>query len=257
MGAGDTGRPEGRSLRLRFMAHWRDRYNRGDRVGVWTEMTSLGPDLPADDMPEAFVVVRETMRRVRKNVARLAELLPAIGYIFDADGPVFEPPPANIELQLDGLEARVGRLPLALRSWYEEVGRVNFVGRHPQWGYEYHDPLVVDAPVDFVLSEYGEWDEARGTVWDQGPFTIDLAPDYLHKANVSGGPPYGMVVPNRGVDGLLLWEPHQTTFVNYLRIAFSWGGCPGWSRGQLDAWAGPAETVPPQLAEVARELLPI
>ncbi|MEW6153989.1 MAG: hypothetical protein AB1673_08395 [Actinomycetota bacterium] len=136
------------------MAHWRDRYNRGDRVGVWTEMTSLGPDLPADDMPEAFVVVRETMRRVRKNVARLAELLPAIGYIFDADGPVFEPPPANIELQLDGLEARVGRLPLALRSWYEEVGRVNFVGRHPQWGYEYHDPLVVDAPVDFVLSEY-------------------------------------------------------------------------------------------------------
>ncbi len=51
----------------------------------------------------------------------------------------------------------------------------------------------------------------------RGPFTIDLGPDWLHKANVSGGPPYGMEVPNFGVDGLLLWEPHQTIFVNYLR----------------------------------------
>jgi hypothetical protein len=241
------------------VGRWMDRYQNGDRVDVWTEMTSLGTELRSEDMPEAFVVVRETMRRVRQNVERLVELLPAIGYVFDEtiDEPVFEPPAPTIELQLDGLEARVGRLPMALRGWYEEVGRVNLAGRHPRWEYEYHDPLVVDAPVDFVLTEYDAWEEVRGTEWDEGPFTVDLAPDYLHKANYSGGPPYALEVPNIGVDGLLLWEPHQTTFVNYLRIAFRWGGCPGWSRGEGDGWARPTEPVPRALADVANELLPI
>jgi hypothetical protein len=40
----------------------------------------------------------------------------------------------------------------------------------------------------------------------RGDFTIGLAPDYLHKANVSGGAPYSMVMPNPAVDGLLLWN---------------------------------------------------
>lgn len=222
-------------------------------------MTSLGPEIGTEELAEAFVVVRETMRRVRQNVERLVERLPAIGYVFaeTADLPVFAPPPADIEDRLDDLEARVGRLPLALRGWYQEVGMVSLVGRHPQWAYEYHDPLVVDAPIDFVLSEYAEWDEDRGTEWDRGPFTIDIAPDCLHKANISGGAPYGMRVPNIGVDGLLLWEPHHTTFVNYLRIAFAWGGCPGWGRGALDGWARPAEPPPSTLAEIAAEMLAI
>ncbi|MDQ3641955.1 MAG: hypothetical protein M3450_10985, partial [Actinomycetota bacterium] len=84
----------------------------------------------------------------------------------------------------------------------------------PDWNFEYHDALVVDAPVDFVLSEYKAWQVDRGTEWDGGPFTIDVAPDFLHKANISGGPPYGLEVPNSGTDGVLLWERHQTTFVN-------------------------------------------
>ena len=130
-------------------------------------------------------------------------------------------------------------------------------GANPQWGYEYLDPLVVDAPVDFVLSEYAAWEDDRGTQWDQGPFTIDIGPDYLHKANVSGGSPYGIWVPDSSVDGPLLWEPHQTTFVNYLRIAFRWGGCPGWDRGALDGWGRPAAPFPAALAALASELLPI
>lgn len=52
--------------------------------------------------------------------------------------------------QQRSLETAVGALPTSLRCWYEEVGRVNLVGQHPDWNFEYHDPLVVDAPVDFV-----------------------------------------------------------------------------------------------------------
>ena len=68
---------------------------------------------------------------------------------------------------------------------------------------------------------------------------IDLAPDWLHKAHVSGGSPYTVEVPNRAIDGPLLDEPHSTTFVNYLRIAFRWGGFPGWDPEQptRDPWA--------------------
>ena len=66
---------------------------------------------------------------------------------------------------------------------------MNLVGHHPDWNFEYRDALVVDAPVDFVLSEYEAWREDRGTEWDGGPFTIDVAPDFLHKGNISGGPP--------------------------------------------------------------------
>ncbi len=134
---------------------------------------------------------------------------------------------------------------------------MNLVGHHPDWDFEYHDALVVDAPVDFVLSEYEAWREDRGTEWDGGPFTIDVAPDFLHKGNISGGPPYGLEVPNSGTDGLLLWERHQTTFVNYLRIAFHWAGCPGWDPILLHDGAAPSEPFPAVLAEIGAELLPI
>jgi hypothetical protein len=242
------------------MSRWLERYRAGDRVQVWTEMSSLGDDLRADDSwAEAVEVTRETMRRARTNVERLLELLPANGYRFsdDPDVQLFVRPPADIVVQLDRLEARIGRLPFALRCWFEHVGLVNLMGQHPAWECAYTDPLVIEAPVDYIESEYGQWEADRGTEWDRGAFVIDLAPDYLHKANVSGGAPYAMAVPNEGLDGLFLWERHQTTFVNYLRICFRWGGFPGWDRGALDGWAAPPSQPRPLLAEVASSLLPI
>ncbi len=136
------------SIRSPGVSGWADRYEGGDRVGVWTEMTSLGHDLRPEDREGASIVARQTMRRARRNVERLVELLSGIGYVFDTTDhlPVFEPPSTDIREQLDHLESVVGALPISLRCWYEEVGRVNFVGHHPDWSFEYHDPLVVDAP---------------------------------------------------------------------------------------------------------------
>jgi hypothetical protein len=64
-------------------------------------------------------------------------------------------------------------------------------------------------------------------------------------------------VPNDGIDGQLLWERHLTTFVNYLRICFRWGGFPGWDRGALDGWAVPPGPAPALLGELASSLLPL
>ena len=134
---------------------------------------------------------------------------------------------------------------------------MNLVGRNPRWQHELTDPLVVDAPLEFVESEYDQWLQDRGTEWDQGPFRVDIAPDYLHKANISGGVPYALAVPNAGADGLVLWEPHQTMFVNYLRCSFRWAGLPGWDPASGHGWSAPRVAFPPILAEIAESLLPI
>ena len=242
------------------MSSWVERYRDGQCRQVWTEMTSLGTDLrtDADAFEAARAVTRETMLRARHNVERLIEQLPQHGFEFEAVPLV--PPPADIGSQLDALDSEVGVLPMALRGWFEEVGNVNLNGRHPAWSFAYPDPLVVEAPVDFIRSEFEAWSHDLGTEWARGTiFEVPLAPDYLHKANVSGGGPYALAVPNPGADGLLLWEPHQTTFVNYLRIAFQMGGMPGWVREPqlLEEWALPAEQAPRWLVELGEGLLPI
>jgi len=61
------------------------------------------------------------------------------------------------------------------------------------------------------------------------PFDVDFAPDDLHTADISGGPPYAIQAPNPGVDGIVLCEIHQTTFVNYLRTVMRFGGMGGLS----------------------------
>jgi hypothetical protein len=236
---------------------WTERYKAGDHVQVWTDMTAAGAWLRrSDQWDDAVAVARETMRRARGNVERLAQRLPQLGYEFSKPDHALVPPEQGIARRLDELEATIGSLPLSLRCWYEEVGLVNLMGRHPEWDYAYADPLVIEAPIDDV-SEYQQWEADRGSEWDTRPlFRVDVAPDYLHKANVSGGGPYALEVPCEAVDGLVLEEFHLTTFVNYLRICFRWGGFPGWERPD-PGWARPSGAPPAALTELAAELLPI
>jgi hypothetical protein len=231
---------------------WLDRYRRGEHRGVWTDMTSAGAAARSD--PDAVAVVAETMRRIRENVERLVRELPARGFVFRDERP-HTPPPADVAAQLDELEGELGPMPLSLRVFFEQVGLVNLNGTHPEWTFDYPDPLVIEAPIDYIRSEFEEWSEDRYTE----TFELPLAPDFLHKANVSGGNPYSLAVPNDGVDGLLLWEPHQTTFVNYLRIAFAAGGMPVWFQepGQQADWARPQDPPPGWLLELAGSLDPI
>ena len=71
---------------------------------------------------------------------------------------------------------------------WQEVGAVGLVGMHPRWP-DGLDPLVVDPPegaLSFLFDEEGDAGETQGSGWFAG-----LAPDDLHKDNVSGGDPYG------------------------------------------------------------------
>ncbi|HEU5391725.1 MAG TPA: hypothetical protein VFV73_38085 [Streptosporangiaceae bacterium] len=54
---------------------------------------------------------------------------------------------------------------------------------------------------------------------------LPLAPDKLHKQNASGGPPYGVILPDGCADGLFVGETTMP-FVSYLNSVFRQGGFP-------------------------------
>jgi len=160
---------------------------------------------------------------------------------------VFDPPNKQTATQIKKLEkAAGGPIPISLRAWYEQVGGVSLNGSHevinPRGHETAADPLVVSplrALLEMLDMEKGEDDEI--SLW--------IAPDDLHKANVSGGDPYMIRIPNGGADAALEYEWHNTTFVDYLRNTFEWGGFPGWERDKK----APREAI----ATLAEGLLPL
>lgn len=102
------------------------------------------------------------------------------------------------------------------------------------------DPLVVWMG-SLSVEGYEEWSQEQ----DTDDYQIAIAPDHAGKANMSGGV-YAIALPNPAADVLLLDEPHHTTFVDYLRIAFQWGGFPG-LEGQAPRAADYLKAIRPKL----------
>jgi hypothetical protein len=142
---------------------------------------------------------------------------------------VFAPAEKNAGAELDRFEKDIGGpLPISLRQLYQQVGLVNPMGRHealnPPFAPHSPDPLVIFPYRRSAEGDYGPDLSER----DTDVLELALAPDALHKAHASGGDAYSMRIPDPAADGLFLWEPHKTTFVDYLRLVFAWGGFPGW-----------------------------
>ena len=157
-------------------------------------------------------------------------------------------------------------LPLSLRAWCEIVGSVSLVGTHPALAFraERQTPMMFINP-DFHRNAAGEVAKLRAagvkattvletppqpplsdpleitcTLEQQEPYDEDedegfgrrliLGRDDELKADISGiGDLYSIEVPSSNADALFE-DWHKTSFVNYLRIAFQWGGFPGWER---------------------------
>jgi hypothetical protein len=225
-----------------------ERYVAGEHKAVWSELWARGADVRTDPLAaDALAVAYETMHRVRDNVTKIVARLAAMGYQFTTpegrarsrdDAHVL--PNARTAKRVQRLEKEAGALPLSLRAFCEVVGAVDLIGRHPSLaparGSVTPDPLVV-AGVEELLSEVGAWEDDD---------VLALAPDDLHKANVSGGDPYAIAVPDPHADGVLLNERHEILFVDYLRLCFRCGGFPGYE-GQ--------ENPPAEIQELQRELL--
>ena len=233
-----------------------EQYLNGDREGAWAEMMALGNRVrEGSHYQDARATAEETMQRVRGNIERLAERLTSIGFRFDETP--YTPPSSQARHSLDEFETEIGGpLPIALRVWYEVVGSVNFMGNHPEISpggdsiqrglVAPPDPLVI-YPFEDVSAEYlaalAEGDDSEDGL------LLELAPDELSKSDVSGGAPYGILIPDMRADSEFINEWNETTFVDYLRISLSSAGFPGWYRNT----AHPSEIA----TKLTHDLLPI
>jgi hypothetical protein len=244
---------------------WLDRYRAGQCDQVWHELRQLGAAVPEPSVREqAQAVCDEMAWRARRNVEVIIRRLTAAGYRFhtsdDAQNPMAPhvPPAAGARAHAQWLAERFGPVPMTLLSWVRLVGDVWLAGTHPQWAASASaDPLVIEAqgsrypgePISrYFGSEHEAWRErAARDPEEAGLFVLPLAPDRLIKENVSGGPPYGLILPDGCAEGLFAAETTMP-FVSYLNHAFRHGGFPGQTAPD-NQW---------QLKEaLARDLLPL
>lgn len=231
------------------------RYRAGEQDEVWRDLRALG--LRVFDPPhreDALAVAREMAPRARRNVELLVERLEVEGFAAahnDEEAtprPAHLPPGPDADDLADWAEAELAPFPMTVAAWIRWVGDVWLVGDLPRWPESVlADPLVVEfqhAAHGGGAREYyaAEWQRWRDDPEPVEGFQLDFAPDALHKANISGDAPYGILLPCEGVDGRVgpeLW------FVDDLNAAFAAGGFPDALRdeGYVDPPAGLRESL--------------
>lgn len=209
------------------------RYRGGEHRGVWQELRAAGP-LDPSWRAEAEQVAQLTMQRVRRNAEHLVAALIARGWPVTAEKALPGPAP-DVEERLQQLEQLTGTpVPPALAAFWRVVGPVDLVPRE-RWDSGFPggvpEPLAVADPLEVVdLSDawFGveEWQEEAARLHPEitGPLVLVIAADYLHKADISGGPPYCVWLPDAGADPLVRHEAHALSFTGYLRLAFEGRG---------------------------------
>jgi hypothetical protein len=155
---------------------------------------------------EAHAIAWETMRRVRRNLETLLTRLDALGYQRETPDGLGEP---VSDEEIEQMERYLGGpLPLSLRAFWQVVGSVDLAQSPQQIVHDWidipaselqclgdDDPLVWPAlkaeDVEFISDT---------TPDDHGRHLLELTADRFHKAHVSGGPGYGVWLPDTRAD---------------------------------------------------------
>lgn len=213
---------------------------------MWHELRQDGRQVREPGLAaEAQAVCDDMARRARHNLEVLVERLRADGYRFHTNDeeqapvePLTDPGPGAEEL-VTWLDETFGGIPMAVSSWLRLVGDVWLVGTHPEWPESSAaDPLVLQlegssrrtSVRDFYSMELDAWREWSGEDPGADGFVLPVAPDHLHKANVSGGDPYGFRLPDATAEGFFVGDVAMP-FVAYLNQVFRLGGFPGAAPG--------------------------
>jgi hypothetical protein len=193
------------------------RYQAGEHDAVWRDLRGLELEVfDARHREDAQAVAREMACRARWNVETLVDRLQADGFTAtrnDDDAtprPAHVPPTEDASALADWMEEAFAPFPMTVAAWIRQVGDAWLVGEYPRWAESVlADPLVVEfentvyggGSRGYLEEEWKCWGENPDR--DTWPFQLDFAPDALHKANISGGGPYGVILAGSGVDGLL------------------------------------------------------
>jgi hypothetical protein len=221
-----------------------NRYINGeDGRSVYTDIYNLKQEAFSDKyFDDVQSVLTETFNRVAFNLEIIFSELQNINYAFktqfqsNSEKPLLHPLPNTDQLlvKLDDAVTDFGHIPLSLKLFYKIVGSCNFgwdYDNQPEMFWECADPIQIDNLHDVVnyVSE-GDWREYLIEILEddnsQSPY-LELAADYLHKDNISGGLPYSIqLTKQHSIDSLFLNEPNETNFINYLRICMENCGFP-------------------------------
>ncbi|WP_426667723.1 hypothetical protein ACPPVU_17000 [Mucilaginibacter sp. McL0603] len=213
-----------------------NRYINGeDSRSVYSDIYNLGQEAFSDKyFDDVQSLLTETFNRVAFNLQIILSELNNINYAFKTEfrfnfeRPLLRPLPDTDELlvKLDNATNDIGRIPLSLKLFYKIVGSCNFAWDYenrPDMFWKCADPIQINSLDDIVdyVSDDG-WKEYLNEILEddhsQLPY-LELAADYLHKDNISGGLPYSIQLTKQpSIDSLFLNEPNGTTFINYLRI---------------------------------------
>ncbi len=239
-------------------------YSKSRMHTEWAFLVAQAHRLPDPEFRTTAVkLARQLCARARFNVERLVQGLSQGGYVFAFPDEVHVPDDGRASEWISEFERLGVYLPIFLQAWITEVGSVNLMGSHPSWpesGYSglppsnggiwYTDPLVLGLDREYLKSEYEDWCwfvDKDGPA-EAGPFRLAIAPDHIHKANVSGGPPYAIDTTAPSVDTLLLNARDCTSLFHHVHNAFFWGGFPGFA--YIDA------QLPEPAASIRATLLP-
>jgi hypothetical protein len=252
-----------------------DIYRQDPNLGTWDLLCDAGQLEPGSTLyDDALAVAREAMSRVRRNLEIIVKCLETANYVFawptnEGLRPTtpLTAPPANTPQLLAVLERKAGHVPLSLRAWWEIIGEVSLLGVFADsWkstqGFPLNDALEI-VPLSYVLEEIEQWEAnpERGQT-----FEAPLSADIYHKANLSGGAEYSVVLPDGRIDAPLRhvimlipgprpghWAQVETneTFVGYLRRSLMWAGFPGYATAEK-----PLERDASRVREIASMLIP-
>jgi hypothetical protein len=206
--------------------------------------------LEANDVVAAEAILDTMMPRCRRSILVLVQRLEALGCPVQREsyGLPLLTPILELDELLKPIVSRGWRVPSSLQKFWTHVGGVIFGDTYPNYSHldywsnqlgldplPYTDGLWIDPPHSEAIA--GDLDQAD----DLGVALLAIAPDALHKDDVSGGPPYSIPidVPNT-IEPLLANFPGDGArpgtcspmgpmgFVAYLRFAvLHTGGFPG------------------------------
>ena len=212
-----------------------DRYINGETESVYVDIDSMGKTaFSPGNFSDIEKVLKETFQRVAFNLDIIFHELTAFNYLFKTQfeynfqRPLHKPLADTEELlaRLDKSTRQFGFVPQSLKAFYRIVGGCNFA-----WDYDtnenyiwnYADPIQISS-LDDLVSEMMDEDylaDLKEEYKEYGFIGIPISADFYHKDNTSGGLPYSLKLTDKpSIDGRLINEEHDTTFINYLRISF-------------------------------------
>lgn len=172
--------------------------------------------------------MEQRIARIGRRLRALVRGLNEIGYRFENETEVMPGPEDGTHEAIREIEEQFGRCPRALKLFWEQIGSVDISGNHPDWiDDRYPDQLVVFPP-SVAVSELHEYltDVAEREKFGI-PYEIPIAPDFYHKAGVSGGSPYTILMPCSEDDPPLNNSGYDESFLEHVERSLDCGGFPG------------------------------